>query len=186
MFCKYCHSAIGDTGNFSTFILIQSGKKMVDQKRDIDLSVPKRRQLNGDNVESVKQIFPEAAFLNFLFQIAMRGGDNADIDLDCFATADRFEFALFQDFQHLHLQIRTHVSDFVKENRPTVGHFKFPDFRIGGASERTFDMTEQFAFQEIFGNGTAVDGNKGPFTSIGTLMNRLGNQTFTGSGFAVD
>ena len=47
-------------------------------------------------------------------------------------------------------------------------------------------MTEQLALQQIFGDGTAIDGNKRPLTSIGALMNGLGHEALTGSGLAID
>ena len=53
-----------------------------DQKRNIFFTVPQRRQCKANDVQTVKQVFPETSRGYLPFQIAVRCGDNADIDPD--------------------------------------------------------------------------------------------------------
>ena len=63
------------------------------------------------------------------------------------------------------------------ESAQTVGH---------GPREGTFAVTEQFAFDQLARDGTAVDGHKGAACARALGMQGLGHQFFAGATFASD
>ena len=76
------------------------------------------------------QVAAERAFGHVLFQIAIRGGDHAHIDLDRFAAADALERMPFQHAQELGLNRRAHLADFVEHQRALVGRFELADLAL--------------------------------------------------------
>ncbi|MNC73423.1 hypothetical protein D3C76_1172200 [compost metagenome] len=74
------------------------------QQFDIAFALTQRWQGDGDNVQAVIEVFTELAFGNVLFQILVGGGDNADIDRDRLAGADRQHLTGFHRAQQLGLQ----------------------------------------------------------------------------------
>src|ERR1700682_3130277 len=92
---------------------------MLGKRRDIGYALSQRLKLDGDDVEPIKQIFPEPALLYPLLQIAVRGGDNTDIDFLRSAN-DRRDNALLNCAQDLGLHRKVHVADLVQKQRPAV------------------------------------------------------------------
>jgi hypothetical protein len=56
--------------------------EIVNQQRDIPISLAKRRNRDGEHVEAVEKILPEGAFRDHLFEIAVSGHDEPYIDVD--------------------------------------------------------------------------------------------------------
>ena len=58
--------------------------------------------------------------------------------------------------------------------------------RLGciGAAEGALFVTKEFAFHQVFGQGSTVDFNKGLAAARGTLMNGLGDPLLACAGFA--
>ena len=54
----------------------------------------------------------------------MRGGDDADVDLDRLRAADPFEFVQLQHTQQLDLSFGADVADLVEEDRPPLSEFE--------------------------------------------------------------
>ena len=69
---------------------------MAHQGRNVGAALAQRRQPDRRDVKPVKQILAEQALANQLRQIAMGGGDDADIHPDRHAAADRVVFAFLQ------------------------------------------------------------------------------------------
>src|SRR6188768_1764748 len=59
-------------------------EEMLGQQRDVVLSVPERRELDGDDMQTVEKILAEPPLLHQMPQIGVGGGDNPDVDLDRF------------------------------------------------------------------------------------------------------
>ena len=62
----------------------------------------------------------------------------------------------------------------------------FP-MRCGGrAGEGAFFVAEQFAFQQVFRNGGAVDGEEGPAIALAVMIDGAGDEFLAGAAFAGD
>ena len=64
----------------SHYSLAQRGQEVFHEERNVFFTFTERGNGDGDDVEPIKKVFPEAAFLNFFFQIFVSGGDDTDID----------------------------------------------------------------------------------------------------------
>ena len=102
------------------------------------------------------QILAELAFADQFFQIAMRGHDHAHVHLDRPVAADALHFLLLQHAQQLGLHERGHVADLVQKQRAAVRLFELAEVPRGGAGERAFFVAEQLGFDQLGGNGGAV------------------------------
>jgi hypothetical protein len=64
-----------------------------------------------------------------------------------------------------HLQ--RHVADLVEEERAALGEFEAPEPRRHRTGEGALLVAEQFALEQIGGNGTAIDGHEGLAAAAG-------------------
>src|SRR5579862_531897 len=156
------------------------------EHQDILAALAERRQLNGDDVEPVVQVGTEGALAHAAVQVAVGGGDHADIDAHRLPAADARKLPLLEHAQDLGLGARWHLADLVQEERALIGQFKLAQLLRVGVGERTAFVPEQFAFQEIFGNRRAVERDEGPLGARAVVVNRLGNQLFARAALAGD
>jgi hypothetical protein len=69
--------------------------------------------------------------------------------------------AILQHAQQLDLHVVRHVADLVEKQGAAVGFLEAPRALDMGAGEAAFFMAEQFGFDEVAGNGAAIDGDAG-------------------------
>src|SRR5205085_11924813 len=60
------------------------------------------------------------------FEIFVRRGDDAHVDLNRLLSADALERLLLQHAQHFGLRLQTHVADLIEEQRAAVGELELP------------------------------------------------------------
>ena len=100
---------------------------MAHQRRNVGAALAQRRQPDRRDVEPVEQVLAEQALPDQLRQIAMRRGDDAHIDPDRRASADRGVFAFLQHAQQPGLRLERHVADLVEKQRAALGLLEAPD-----------------------------------------------------------
>ena len=91
---------------------------------DVLAARAQRRQVHGDDVEAVKEIFAEFSFADGLAEIDVGGGDDADIDLDFLNAAEVHEPLVLQHAEDFGLGVEAHGGDFIEKKRAAVGDFK--------------------------------------------------------------
>ena len=64
-------------------------KEVLDQRRDVLAALAERRQVDADDVEAVKEVFPEAARFLLLLQRLVRGRDHAHVGVDSLVPPTR-------------------------------------------------------------------------------------------------
>ena len=69
-------------------------QEMPGQRRDVGGAVAQRRHRDREDVQAIEQVFAKAPGFDVGDQVAIGGGDDADVDLDGFARADRLDLAL--------------------------------------------------------------------------------------------
>jgi hypothetical protein len=87
--------------------------KSPDQQRNILQSVAERRDVDGDNVEPVVEIIAKATTADLFFEVAVRGGDDARVNVSRFGASDPSKFSVLQDSEQLGLDPQRKFSDFV-------------------------------------------------------------------------
>ena len=146
-------------------------RKMGDELGEIFEAVAQRRKGQRENVDAVEQVTAEFVISDTVFEVAVGGNDDPDIDLDGFIATDALDFAFFEDAKKLGLHGNGHIADLVEEERAAFGLFEFPDVASGSAGERTFFMAEEFGLDQFSGNSGAIESDEGVFVARRFLVN---------------
>src|SRR6185369_3785301 len=77
-------------------------------------------------------------------------------------------------------------TEFVEEQRPAVGDFDEAFPRSICPRKCSLAVTEQFAFDEVFGQGTAIDGDKWPVGPAAEFVYPPRDEFLAGPSFAED
>lgn len=159
-------------------------EKMPGQQEHIAAALPQRGQVQGDDVETVVEVFTKAPGRYFGFQIAVGGRHNAHVHFFAARAAHPLDFLFLQHPQNLYLQAQIHLAYFVQKNRAAVAHFKPAGPGTNGVGKGPLLMAEKLAFQQILGNGPAVDGHKGLFRPLAVGVQGADQQLLASSGFS--
>lgn len=82
---------------------------------------------DGELAEAIEEVLAEEAFGEHLLQVAMGGGEDADIDGKDLVAADAGDDAFLKDAKELGLGGEGEVADLVQEHRSTLGLFESAD-----------------------------------------------------------
>ena len=77
-------------------------------------------------------------------------------------------------------------ADFIEENRAAVGQLKAAFAFVGGPGEGSLFVPEEFAFDEVLGQGGAVELDEGAVLAVGVAVHRVGDEFLAGAVFALD
>ena len=146
----------------------------------------KRRQLQVHDVEPEQQILAEGVLAHRFGQVAVRGGDDADIDRHRPGAADPVDHALLDGAQEFCLQPHFHLGDFVEQQRAAVGLFELADAARDRAGERAFLVAEQFGFQKRLRDRRAIDADERLLGAGRAGVNVARQHFLAGAGFAGD
>src|SRR5680860_1613840 len=124
-------------------------EKMLNQQWQVIVSIPQGREVDGDDIEAVKQIFAEPASLYLLRDDLVGGGDHTGINLDRHGTADAFELPFLKDPQQLLLCRKRHLPDLVEQDRALVRHFEATLALVDRAGERALLVAEELTLQKL-------------------------------------
>ena len=146
-----------ETARRQTGPLRQLVGEVLDQARDVPFALAQRRDVDRHDVEAVQQVFAEPALADLLVEALVGRGDDPHVDVDRLARPDARNDALLQRAQHLGLGREAHVSDLVEEQRAAVGLLELPGPVRRRAGKAPLQVPEQLAFDQLGGNGRAVD-----------------------------
>ena len=97
---------------------------------------------------------------------------------------DALEGAGLQHAQNLGLGGGRHVADLIQEERAVVALLELADALHGRAGEGAALVAEQFAFEQLLGNGGAVDGQERLLAAVAVMVNGPRDQFLAGAAFA--
>src|SRR5205823_5341361 len=123
---------------------------------------------------------------NGLAQVAVGGGDDADVDLGHRFGAERLNFAIFDGAQDFGLDLERHLADFIEEEGAAVSLDEFAIVIASGAGESAFGVAEEFAFDEGIGNGGAVHLHERAAAARAVIVYELGEDFLAAASFAGD
>ncbi|RMS55849.1 hypothetical protein ALP64_203691 [Pseudomonas syringae pv. actinidiae] len=75
-------------------------------------------------------------------------------------------------------------ADLIQKQRAGAGHFKFTQPIFDGSRKGASDVSEKLAFNQVLRKRGAIDRDEGFVRSRREIVQPLGNQFFTYSGFA--
>ncbi len=99
-------------------------------------------------------------------------------------ASDSVKGAFLEDAQELGLQGKGKIADFVQEYCPTFCDFELALLLRDGTGEGSSFMAEELGFQQIGGKRSAVDDDERPLATGAVLVNRAGNNLFSGPGLS--
>ena len=129
-----------------------------------------RRQAQVHHVEPIEQVLTERTVLDGQGQVAVRGGQDADVHLHRLGPANPVDLAFLDSAQQLGLQTGVHLGDFVQQQGAAGGFLEFADPPGQRPGKGALLMAEQFAFQQVFGDGGAVHRDERPVRAARLLM----------------
>src|SRR5690606_32947013 len=161
-------------------------QEFLQQERQIAHALAEWRHLNRKNVQAIKKIFAEFALGDRRRQVAVRGGDDADVARARLVAAHAFERAFLQYAQQLDLHRQAHVANFIQEQCAALSEFEAAGSCTYGSRECAFFVPEQFGLQQVRRNGAAVDRHERPVAPVRKFMDGAGDELLAGAGLARD
>ena len=139
--------------------------------------------MDREDVQPIVEIVTKLAIGDHLFQIAVGGGDQANVGLDQLIAAQTFKLLLLQNAQQLRLKFQRHVANFVEEQRTFVRQFETPNPLRAGPGKRAALMAKQIAFQQSGRHCRAVHFHHSAGVASAQVVNCPRDQLLTRSGF---
>ncbi len=158
----------------------------VGEEDDVLRALAEGGHFDGDDVEAVVEVFPEAALIDHFAEVAVGGGDEADVNFDGGVGADAFDGAFGEGAEEFDLGGGVDFTDFVKEEGAAIGLFEAADAFLRGAGEGAFFVAEEFGFEELGGERGAVDDDEFGCGAAGEVVDGVGDDFLAGAGFALD
>src|SRR5437773_958718 len=159
---------------------------MVDEAWNLIAPFAKRPDREADDVQAVEEIFAELTGVHGLFEIGVRGGDDADVDRQGGWLAERGDFPRLEKAQELGLQIEPQLADFVEKQRAAARRPDEANLVPVGAREGAAAMAEQLAFEQIARDGGAVEGDKRLLRAVREIVNRARENLLPGAALTGD
>ncbi len=116
----------------------------------------------------------------------MRGADHAHIDRDLGPSPEPLDHSFLEKAEQLCLQGQGEIPNFIQKKGTPLSIFDASDRLFGGTGKRTFFVSEQFAFQQIFGDGGAVDSHQALFRPWAQVMGGTREEFLASSAFPVN
>src|SRR5258707_15580215 len=131
---------------------VHGGGKLFDEVpnklRNISFPFTERRQRKWENIQPIVQILSEFAVTDHLPQVSIARRDDTNIDPRGTGAAHSLELAFLEHSKKFGLKLQRHVSNFVEEQRSTIGQRKTAHVRTNGAGESSALVSEEFARSE--------------------------------------
>src|SRR6266550_7731724 len=160
-------------------------EECIRQQRDVSRARPQRRKHDGDDVQSIVKVASETAALDLFLEVAVRSGDHSRIHGLRFGRSDGNYFALLQYTQELYLRCGRGLSDLVQEEGSLSGREKQSFLVARRTSERSLDVPEQLALEQTLRQRTAVDRKERLGRPRRKVVDVMGYDFLSRSGFAL-
>ena len=141
----------------------------------------KRRHVDVEDVEPVIKIAAQFAGGDRIVRNLIGGGEHAHIDRSFHFAAQTPQLVVFEHAQQLGLRAHRHFADFVEQDRAAFGQLEAAGAPFESSGEGALFVAEDFAFDQGFRNGCAIDGDERPLAARTQLMDGARHQFFAGA-----
>jgi hypothetical protein len=138
-----------------------AAREMLGEQGDVLGALAQWRDRNDVEGQPVEEIAAKAAALGERGQIDIGRGDDAHVYVVHLVPADALEAAIFDDAQDFFLHGERGGGDLVEEQSAAVGDLEARQAAPRGAGEGADLMPEELAVEQPFGEGGAVEFDKG-------------------------
>src|SRR5580704_2997155 len=157
---------------------------MLEQDGNLFLALAQRWNLHGEGVEAIVEILAQTLVGERLGNVDVGCGQNADVDFDDGAAAEAGELLILQHVQKFRLQKGRHLANFVEQNGSAVAQFEFTRFGVVCSREGALLVAEQFALEEVGGNGGAIYFQERAMGAWGKLVDQASENFLAGATLA--
>src|SRR5208283_4866390 len=161
-------------------------QKMVEQDSQVAFTFAQRRYEDGDYVDAEVEVFPEAAFVDTIFEIIVGGADQTKVNFLGGTPAEALHGTLLKDAQEFALQAGIESGDFVEKDGAGMRELHQSGLGSVRTGERAPLVAEQLRFHQGFGKCRAVQCDEGFIGAIAALNNGVGDQFFANPAFTAE
>src|SRR5216683_6086192 len=180
------HQMLGRNHGLLVEFLAVLLKEMAEEQRNFRGPLAQRRDVDGEHVQAVVQIFTEAARFHRFLNLHVGCGEHPDIHINQLASAQARKLVILQDVQKFRLQMGAHFRDFVEEDSSLRCQLKFARFGTHRAGKRALFKAEQFGFEQLARERGAIHLDEGLITSSRSHVNQARDDFFSNSAFPID
>ena len=170
------------------FVIFPGGlaQEMEGEEGDILAAFAQGREVELHDVEAEEEVFAEPALGDHFCQVAVGGGEEADIGGDGLVAADALEDAFAEDAEDFDLGGGVDFADLVEEERAASGLLEAADAALARAGEGALLVAEEFAFEKLRREGGAVHGDEGSACARAEAVDGVGGEFLAGAALARD
>ncbi len=144
---------------------------------DVRPALPKRRDVQGDDVEAVVEVLAELAFPDAVLEVFVCRRDEAEVALDGLCGPEAVDELLLENAQQLGLHLQRKLADLVEEDRPLVGKLELARLSlVAGPREGARLVAEKLRLQEILRDGGAVEPDEGQLVALARPVDGVGEE----------
>src|SRR5579863_5362938 len=134
---------------------------MPGQQLDISGTLAQRGKVQADDAQAVEKIGAKSSGIRQGAQGLVAGADDPHVHVARIGGTDATHFSAFEHAQQAGLKGGTGGGQLVQKKSTGIGGFKQTGAIGGGSGERTFDVTEEFRFEQSIGEAGAIHGDEG-------------------------
>src|SRR5262249_18085197 len=127
--------------------------EVAGQRLDLFAALAQGRDLEVHAVQTKEEVAAKAAGGDLGFEIAVGGGDEAQVERARRKGADAGDLAGLDDAQELDLQAHRQLADLVEEHGAAVGALEEAGLVAAGAGEGAALVAEELALDQRFAEG---------------------------------
>src|SRR5690606_7068588 len=91
------------------------------EEQHVATAHPQRRKFEANDIDAVEKVLAEPPGFDFILEVAVGCGDDPSVEGDLFAPTDGADASLLERAEKLGLHLERKFTDFVEEERATVG-----------------------------------------------------------------
>jgi hypothetical protein len=160
--------------------------EVLREQVNIALTLPKRRQGDGEDVEPVEQVAAQGPLLDRGERIPVGGGGHPHVEVHFAAPTDPSHGPALEHAQELGLQSQRHLGDLVEEERAAVGQLEAPGARCNGTGESPLFVAEELTLGETLRNCRHVDRDERGVRAPAQVVHRTGHELLPGPALPAD
>jgi hypothetical protein len=162
-----------------------AGEEVLGEERDVGGAFAERRHVDVEHVEPPVEVLAEAAVGDSLLEVAVGGGDEADVEAARLGGAEAAHLAFLEGAEQLGLERGGQLGDLVEEERAAVCGLEQAGLVAVGAGECALLVAEQLGLEQVLGQGRAVDGDEAA-GAAGQHVQCAGDELLAGAALAGD
>ena len=154
------HHFLGDAVDRFVLSLGELSNEVSCQKRDIAVSFPQGRQVDGKDIQPVVKIGAKLLLLDHAPQVLIGRRDHAHVHWDGAAATKALDLPLLQNAQEFRLEFQGKVADFIEEQRAAIRGLEASLTVGNGARKGASLVSEELTLHQRRGNCGAIDGHE--------------------------